>query len=118
MFLVAGCAAPQPSLYPNAYLQQVGEEVSNGDIEECREMAINAGATPSQERAGRRYSTAARGALLGEFFVDGLDEFVEVEGFFEDAAGAEEFGYVEKVLIPLRAGHGDDLRVEILPCQL
>ena len=118
MFLVAGCAAPQPSLYPNAYLQQVGEEVSNGDIEECREMAINAGATPSQERAGRRYSTAARGALLGEFFVDGLDEFVEVEGFFEDATGAKEFRDVEEIAVALGTGHGNDLRVEIFPRQL
>jgi hypothetical protein len=58
------------------------------------------------------------GALLGEFFFDGLDEFVEVEGFFEDAAGAEEFGHVEEVLIPLGAGHGDHLRVEIFPRQL
>ena len=54
LLLVAGCAAPKPSLYPNAQLQQVGEEVSNGDIDECREMAKNASATPSQERAGRR----------------------------------------------------------------
>ena len=59
-----------------------------------------------------------RGALLGEFFVDGLDEFIEVEGFFEDAAGAEEFSHIEEVLIPLRAGHGDHLRVEIFPRQL
>jgi len=56
--------------------------------------------------------------LLGEFFLDGLDEFVEVEGFFEDTTGAEEFRDVEEVLIPLRAGHGDDLRVEIFPRQL
>lgn len=35
--------------------------------------------------------------LLGEFFVDGLDELSEVEGFFEDAAGAEEFCNVKEV---------------------
>ena len=56
--------------------------------------------------------------LLGEFFVDGLDEFVEVEGLFEDAAGAEEFRNVEEVLIPLRAGHGDDFCIEIFARQL
>ena len=70
-----------------------------------------------RERAGR-WQHRAGGPLLGEFFVDGLDEFVEIEGFFEDATGAEEFGHVEEVLIPLRAGHGDDLRVEIFSRQL
>ena len=56
--------------------------------------------------------------LLREFFVDSLDELFEVEWLFEDAAGAEEFGYVEEVLIPLGAGHGDHLRVEIFLSQL
>jgi len=46
MLVVAGCAEPKPILYPNAHLQQVGEEVANRDIDECREMAKNAGATP------------------------------------------------------------------------
>ena len=74
---------------------------------------------PRQGKTGRvAGSTTAGSALLGEFFVDGLDEFVEIEGFFEDATGAEEFGHVEEVLISLRAGHGDDLRVEIFPRQL
>jgi hypothetical protein len=31
MLLVAGCAAPKPILYPNAHLQQGGEEVVNRD---------------------------------------------------------------------------------------
>ena len=58
------------------------------------------------------------GVLLGEFFVDGLDEFVDVERFFEDATGAEEFRNVEKVAVALCAGHGDDLRIEIFPREL
>ena len=47
-----------------------------------------------------------------------MDELSEVEGFFEDAAGAEEFCNVKEVLLPLRTGHGDDLRIEIFPRQL
>ena len=93
--------------------------MANREIDDCREMAKNAGATPSPGKIGQvGGSIAVGGPLLGEFFVDGLDEFVEIEGFFEDATGAEEFGHVEEVLIPLRAGHGDDLRVEIFPRQL
>ena len=34
LLLVAGCAAPKPILYPNAHLQEVGEEVAHRDIEE------------------------------------------------------------------------------------
>ena len=53
MFLVAGCAAPKPSLYPNAHLQQVGKEVADRDIDECRAMAKDAGATASQGKSGQ-----------------------------------------------------------------
>ena len=59
-----------------------------------------------------------KGALLGELFVDGLDEFVEVEGFFEDAASAKEFGDVEEIAFALGTGHGNDLCIEIFPRQL
>jgi hypothetical protein len=53
MFLGAGCATPKPILYPNAHLQEVGEEVAGRDIDECREMAKDAGATESQGRSGQ-----------------------------------------------------------------
>ena len=62
--------------------------------------------------------TEAGEALFGEFFVDGLDELVEVEGFFEDATGAKEFCDIEEVAVALRTGHGDDFCVEILSRQL
>jgi len=81
-------------------------------------LAVDGQKGPDEASCDIADHVSGRGALLGEFFFDGLDEFVEVEGFFEDAAGAEEFGHVEEVLIPLRAGHGDDLRVEIFPRQL
>ena len=104
---------------PNANVQLVGEEVADRDIDECGKMAKNIGATLSQgKRAQVAGSTAAGCALLGEFFVDGLDELVDVEGFFEDATGAKEFRDVEEVAVALRTGHGDHLRVEIFPRQL
>jgi len=58
------------------------------------------------------------GTLLDELFVDGLDEFVEIEGFLEDTTGSKEFRDIEKVAVALRAGHGNDLCVKILPCEL
>jgi hypothetical protein len=60
-----GLCAPKPSLYPNAHLQQVGEEVSNGDIDECREMAKEAGATPSQGKTGQVAGSTAAGGAIG-----------------------------------------------------
>jgi hypothetical protein len=70
------------------------------------------------KRPGRVSNVLRQAALLGEFFVDGLDEFGDVEGFFEDATGAKEFRDVKKVAVALGAGHGDDFRIEIFPRQL
>ena len=65
MFLVAGYAAPKPSLYPNAHLQQVGKEVVDRDIDECRAMAKDAGATASQGKSGQVASNTAAGGAIG-----------------------------------------------------
>jgi hypothetical protein len=65
MFLGAGCAAPKPILYPNAHLQEVGEEVAGRDIDECREMAKEAGATPSQGKSGQVAGSTAGGGAIG-----------------------------------------------------
>ncbi|MEO5957101.1 MAG: glycine zipper family protein [Nitrospiraceae bacterium] len=64
-FLIAGCAAPKPILYPNAHLQQVGEEVADRDIAECREMATDAGATASQGKGGQVAGGTAAGGAIG-----------------------------------------------------
>ena len=58
------------------------------------------------------------GALLGEFFVDGLHEFIEVEGLFEDATGSKKFRHIEEIAVALGAGHGDDFGVEVFSRQL
>ena len=70
------------------------------------------------ERPGRVSNVLRQAALLGEFFIHGLDEFGDVEGFFEDATGTKEFRDIEKVAVALRPGHGDDLRIEIFPREL
>jgi uncharacterized protein YcfJ len=65
VLFVAGCAAPKPILYPNAHLQQVGEEVANRDIDECREMAKDAGAKPSQGKSGQVAGSTTTGGAIG-----------------------------------------------------
>ena len=65
MFLVAGCAAPKPILYPNAHLQEVGEEAADRDIDECRELAKDAGATASQGKSGQVAGSTAVGGAIG-----------------------------------------------------
>jgi len=65
MILVAGCTAPRPILYPNAHLREVGEEVADRDIDECREMAKEAGATPSQGKSGQVAGGTVAGGAVG-----------------------------------------------------
>jgi hypothetical protein len=65
MLLGVGCTAPKPILYPNAHLQEVGEEVANRDIGECRQMAKDAGATESQGKSGQVAGSTTAGGAIG-----------------------------------------------------
>jgi hypothetical protein len=65
MLFVVACAAPKPILYPNAHLHEVGEEVAGRDIDECREMAKDAGATESQGKSGQVAGSTAAGGAIG-----------------------------------------------------
>jgi uncharacterized protein YcfJ len=65
LFLVLGCAAPKPILYPNAHLKEVGEDVAERDIDECREMAKDAGATASRSKSGQVAGGTAAGGAIG-----------------------------------------------------
>jgi hypothetical protein len=65
MLLVAGCAAPKPILYPNAHLQQVGEEMADRDIDECCEIAKEAGATTNQGKSRQVAGNTAGGGAIG-----------------------------------------------------
>lgn len=62
--LFAACA-PKPILYPNAHYKEVGEDVAERDIEECREMAREAGATPSQGKTEQVAGSTAAGGAIG-----------------------------------------------------
>jgi len=65
--LVLGCAKPQPVLYPNAHLQEVGEAKSKQDIAYCETLAAEYVKNPSkvEEAAKRGAGGAAGGAVLG-----------------------------------------------------
>jgi len=62
-----GCAGPRPVLYPNEKLERVGEEVAQGDIEECMQLAGEADLEKSEglEAAKRTGGGAATGAAAG-----------------------------------------------------
>lgn len=59
--VLLGCAAAstRPVLYPNAKYKQVGEAVAQKDVDECRTIAENAGASSGSS------SGAARGGMQG-----------------------------------------------------
>lgn len=63
--LLAGCAAPKPILYPNAHYQSVGADAAERDIEECKELAKDAGATPSQGKTGQVAGNTVAGGAVG-----------------------------------------------------
>jgi hypothetical protein len=63
--MVTASCAPKPILYPNAHLKEVGEEASERDIAECSELAKDAGASPSQGKAGQVAGTTAAGGAIG-----------------------------------------------------
>ncbi|MDP1767972.1 MAG: glycine zipper family protein [Nitrospirota bacterium] len=65
LFLVLGCAAPKPILYPNAHLKEVGADVADRDIDECREMAQDAGATASSSKSGQVAGSTTTGGAIG-----------------------------------------------------
>ena len=51
--------------------------------------------------------------LFRQFFRDRFDHLVQVEGLFEHTPGAEEFCHIEEVTVPLRAGHRNNLGIEV-----
>jgi len=63
--LLSACSAPKPILYPNAHYQQVGDAGAERDIAECSEMAKDAGAKPSQGKAGQVAGSTAAGGAIG-----------------------------------------------------
>ena len=62
VLLVAGCAGPQPVLYPNAQFKQGGQPSAESAIAQCRQRADSA---KLDESSGRVVKDTAGGALIG-----------------------------------------------------
>ncbi len=71
LFLLLGCAGPQPVLYPNDHFKSVGQAQSDVDIAECQELAEahtsspNKGKEVAQSTAIGAGVGAASGAVIG-----------------------------------------------------
>ena len=67
LFFTAACASKRPVLYPNEQLQEIGADAARHDIDECIQIAAEAGLTSkSGEKIARQTATgAAVGAAVG-----------------------------------------------------
>jgi outer membrane lipoprotein SlyB len=63
--LLAGCAGPEPVLYPNEQLRAVGQAQADQDIGECRQLAEQAGASEGSGTAGRAAGRTVAGGAIG-----------------------------------------------------
>ncbi|MDZ4732986.1 MAG: glycine zipper family protein [Nitrospirota bacterium] len=65
VLLLSACSTAQPVLYPNAYLQSVGKDLAEQDIEVCRQLAETSGAEEGSGKAERVATGTAVGAGVG-----------------------------------------------------
>jgi len=65
VLMAAGCAGPAPVLYPNRQFQTAGEDMVKEDIENCRQMAEDAGAIEGSGKGGQVAKSTAVGAGAG-----------------------------------------------------
>ncbi|MEX2493538.1 MAG: glycine zipper family protein [Nitrospirales bacterium] len=65
--LLAGCAGPQPVLYPNAHLQEMGKDLADEDVAACEELAEDyvSKSNAGEKVAGRTVAGGAIGAAGG-----------------------------------------------------
>jgi outer membrane lipoprotein SlyB len=63
ILLLVACASPKPVLYPNAHLEEVGEKVSQQDIEACLALADAADLESNQAAEAAKHT--AGGAAVG-----------------------------------------------------
>jgi uncharacterized protein YcfJ len=61
---VASCA-PKPILYPNQHYKAVGQETAERDIEDCSQMAKDAGATASRGKTSQVAGSKVGGGAVG-----------------------------------------------------
>lgn len=62
---LAGCAGPEPVLYGNNHLTQVGRTQADNDIALCRQLAEEAGATRDPSNVAATAKTTGTGAVIG-----------------------------------------------------
>lgn len=65
VLLAAGCASPEPVLYPNAHLEAVGQAVAERDIEDCQARAEAYGASAEKGKGGKVAGSTAVGGGAG-----------------------------------------------------
>ena len=61
---LASCA-PKPILYPNQHYKDMGRDAANQAIEDCSQMAKDAGATPSRGKTGQVAGNTVGGGAVG-----------------------------------------------------
>jgi len=62
---LAACASPAPVLYPNPHHQAVGPAQAEQDIAECRQLALDAGASAGGNTAGNAATGTVAGGAMG-----------------------------------------------------
>jgi len=64
---LTACTSKRPVLYPNAYLERMGRNTAENDIDECFELARNSGAdsSPTDEISKDTASAAVTGSATG-----------------------------------------------------
>ncbi len=65
MVVLAGCARPEPVLYPNAHLNAVGQETVEWDIADCEELAETYGASHGDDKTAQVAKNTAGGGAIG-----------------------------------------------------
>jgi Glycine-zipper domain len=63
--LAAGCSTARPILYPNPHYKEVGLETAQHDVQACRALAHDAGASESRGWGGDVAGSTALGAGVG-----------------------------------------------------
>ncbi len=65
VLMASACSTPKPILYPNEHYRTVGEAAAEQDIEECEQMAEEAGAGPEGGKTAQVAKSTVAGGAIG-----------------------------------------------------
>ena len=65
LLVCSACSSPKPILYPNAHYQSVGEAAAEEDIQECEQLAEEAGASPEGGKTAQVAKSTVAGGAIG-----------------------------------------------------